>query len=338
MISEGRKQQVQKARAARAAAKQREAESQKLWTAQFGTVDLDGDATATFQPSDPEASDGQAALETRANMFLAKYVDIFADVDTHRPVIEPAHGALTRTYMGIERKLGISKVDEHTGQWLPGPRSLLKAAPSPEMNVQIAKRYNGMVYGLSQYLDRDVKDAMKRTGAWQDAMYPESDNSRVVLPFWNGLDSFYGTEGGLTVQPFEDSTISHGWRFMNSSYPDHGPDGKPLGTVTTTLFLFGPTLNGYKPLGATPSKAKWQPTLYAVRRVTAETQTFNDYFIGGLEALLALSGDRDTPNASWEADRDARKADGERAAWEAASIDLTTLPKNEDGELSVKDI
>ena len=312
-------ERIKAKRAMSAQRREQEAAHLKEWTEAFNGIELGGDVTPSFQPSDPEATDNAAATDARANTFLAKYVDIFADVNTNRPVVEPAHPALIRQYMAVEVNLGISKFEDGTDRWLPGNRSLLNSAPTAETLVQLAHRYNSHIFGVSQYLDRDIKAELKRTGKWKDALYPEADNSRVVLPFWNGIDSYYGEQGGLTIAPYERSNQTNGWRYMNSSYPNGD------GSVTSTIFLFGPAPKGYEALGATPQQPRWQPTLYAVRQVTSETQTFNEYFVGGMEALVALMADDKSGSATWEADRDARKLQQEKAAWQAAGVDVSSL-------------
>lgn len=314
----------------RAAAQRREQEAANLneWAVVSKHVDFAGDPDPAFLVQDVEGTDGRAALENRAALFIEKYIDIFSAVDVKKPTPESADPKVKRMYCAVEAFLKVSTFDQDN-TFQPGPKSLLVNVTTLEQAQAITAAYASEVYWRTVGLKRNVREAMQQDGSWAEARFPESDLSRTVLPFWNGLDGYYGETGGLPVAPYERSSSTNGWRLYATATETDDC------MVDLTLYLFGPgpqprqSLSGLK---ATPS---WRPTLMAVRHVTSEVQTFQSFFTEGLSALRTLSelDGNSMVSPTWAADQDARQKASEQAAYQAAvgNIDnLQTAPEGYD--------
>ncbi len=312
----------------RAAAQRREQEAANLneWAVVSKRVDFGGDPDPAFLVQDVEGTDGRAALENRAALFIEKYVDIFSAIDVRKPTPESADPKVMRMYCAAEAFLGISTFDQD-GTFQPGPKSRLVNVATLEQAQSISDAYASEVYWRTVGLGRDVRESMIADGSWTEARFPEADLSRTVLPFWNGLDGYYGETGGLPVAPYERSSSTNGWRLYATATESDDC------MVDLTLYLFGPgpqprpSLSG---LQATPS---WRPTLMAVRHVTSEAQTFQSFFTEGLSALRTLTqlDGNSMVSPTWAADQDARRKASQKAAYQAAVANLDNLQTAPEG-------
>ncbi len=319
------KQQIKEKRAQAAARKQQQAAQLKEWSAITKRMDFQGDADPAFLVQDVEGTDGRAALENRAALFIEKYVDIFDAVDVRRPIPEPADPMCMRMYCAVEAFLKISTFDQD-GTFQPGNRSRLVNVSTLEQAQSISKAYASEVYWRTVGVGREVRESMMSDGSWVAGRYPEADLSRVVLPFWGGVDSWYGTQGGLPVAPYERSTATNGWRLYGTA--SQTADGM----VDLTLYLFGPGPQPAPSLSGLSAEPNWRPTLMAVRHVTSEAETHQSFFIGGLAALKSLSDGEDrSVSPTWQADMDQRRKDSQKVAYQAAVADLSNLTTAPEG-------
>jgi len=282
-----------------------------------------GEPGEHFTPSRTAETDTKASLMEKATIFIQKIIEPFGDVNTKATRItpEPADASLIRAYTMVETFLGISKWQAGSPPvFEPGNRSLLVNVHTGEQAQAISKAYAGDIYWRTIGLPREVKERMLDDGTWVEGRYPESDISSLVLPFWNGVDAWMDTDGGLPIAPYEKSTMINGWRFFTTATEVDDSE------VWLTSYLFGPQPKPRQSLTAIPREPNWRPQLVAVRHSNFETATYESYYVDGLRALSSLMKleDREAPS-TYALNAEERRKLGAEAAWMAATGDLSLL-------------